>query len=304
MKNVQRMFVISTAVIGLTASVSACGGSSNATGSKPSQAVKLSAPVPTKWQSQKSIRVGIACDYPPFGFTDMGGKNSGYDAEVGRAIATYAFGDASKVKFTCVTTQNRIPYLQTNKIDVIISTLGYTQERTKTIDYSSPYFTSGAKLLVLADSKITGWPQIKNQTVITKTGTTASTFIGNCYKSSKQVQLGTTSDAVTALKDKRGVAFAEDGTLLLGLTATDKKLKVVGNDEATTPWGLGIRKGDTQTKAYVDAVLADMQKKDAFWAIFKKVVTDQAAVNAFAKNMPRPGQNIKYTSKDTLAVCS
>lgn len=304
MKSTQRVLVISAVTVGLAAPLAGCGSSDGKAADKSSSAVKLSVPVPEKWQNQKSVRVGIACDYPPFGFTDMEGKNAGYDAQVAKAISGYAFGDDSKVKFTCVTTQNRIPYLQTNKIDLIISTLGYTQERTKTIDYSSPYFTSGAKLLVLANSKITSWPQIKGQTVITKTGTTSSTFIGNCYKDSKQVRLESTSDAVTALKDNRGVAFAEDSTLLLGLTLKDKKLKVVGEDEATTPWGLGIRKGDTQTKKYVDAVLADMQKKDALWKIFTKVVTDKEAVSAFAKNMPRPGQNLTYTNKDTLTDCS
>ena len=62
------------------------------------------------------------------------------------------------MSFTCVTPQNRIPYLDTGKIDLIISTLGYTKERDETIDYSTPYFTSGAKLLVTDSSPINGWP--------------------------------------------------------------------------------------------------------------------------------------------------
>jgi hypothetical protein len=51
-------------------------------------------------------------------------------------------------------------------------------------------------------------------------------------------------------------------------------------------------------------VLADLQAKDTFWDIFGTVVTDEKARDAFAKNMPRPGQNIVYTDEDTLTDCS
>jgi len=140
--------------------------------------------------------------------------------------------------------------------------------------------------------------------VITKQGTTSSTFLTNCYSTSKQLQLDGTNDAVTALKDGRGAAFAEDSTLLLGLALKDDGLKVVGVDKAVTPWGLGIRKGETATKKWVDAVLGDLQKDDGFWRLFKQEVSDEAASEAFAKNMPRPGQNLKYSAEDTLAKCS
>ena len=203
-----------------------------------------------------------------------------------------------------MTPQNRIPYLQSKKIDLIVSTLGYTAERDKTIDYSVPYFTSGAKLLVAKDSAVTGWDSITGKPVITKQGTTSSTFLDNCYPTSKQLLLEGTSDAVRALKDGRGAAFVEDSTLLLGLTLKDDGLKVVGVDKAVTPWGLGIRQGDTATKKWVDAVLADLQKNDGLWGLFKQTVSNKEAVDAFAKNMPRPGQNITYSDEDTLARCS
>jgi polar amino acid transport system substrate-binding protein len=121
---------------------------------------------------------------------------------------------------------------------------------------------------------------------------------------SKQLLLDSTSDAAAALKADRGVAFAEDSTLLLGLTLKDPSLKVVGDDKAETPWGIGIKQGDQAAKQYVDAVLADLQAKDKLWEIFGSVVTDPKARDAFAKNMPRPGRNIVYTDEDTLTDCS
>lgn len=298
---------ITQALIAATAlalTITGCGGSDEPALDRPTKPVDVGVAAPGEWQDRGLIRVGIACDYPPFGYTDIEGENAGYDAEVARTLASYAFGDDSKLEFTCVTPQNRIPYLETNKIDLIISTLGYTQERDETIDYSTPYFSSGAKLLVPSDSDVAAWDDVHGETVITKTGTTSSTFLTNCYSDSNQLLLDSTSDAVKALEDTRAVAFAEDSTLLLGLTLNDKSLKVVGQDEAQTPWGIGIRQGDKATKKWVDAALADMRKNDTFWDIFSKVVDDKAAVEAFAENMPRPNQDIVYTGEDTLADCS
>lgn len=288
----------------LAATLSACGGSSGTDAAVSSKPVDVKVPVPAALASKGSITVGVACDYPPFGSTGVDGKNTGYDTDVARALARYAFGDESKVKFTCVTTQNRIPYLQTGKIDIIASTLGYTKERDETIDYSVPYFDSGNKLLVLKDSTVKGWEDIKGEPVVTKQGTTSSTYLQNCYPDSKQLLLEGTSDAVTALKDGRGAAFAEDSTLLLGLSLKDDTVKVVGQDKAETPWGLGIKQGDAETKAWVDAVLKDLQAKDGLWKIFTGAVEDKEAVKAFATNMPRPDQDIVYTDKDTLSDCS
>src|SRR6476661_7251859 len=158
-----RRLVSTVACVGATLALTACGGAPDARPQRPNAPVQLGAPVPPTWSAQGRVRVGIACDYPPFGYTDIEGKNAGYDAEVARTIAADAFGDESKVAFTCVTPQNRIPYLDTGKIDLIISTLGYTKDRDQTIDYSTPYFTSGAKLLVTDSSPINGWPDIKGK---------------------------------------------------------------------------------------------------------------------------------------------
>jgi polar amino acid transport system substrate-binding protein len=282
-----------------------CGsGGTAAAHSTPASATSLGVAVPAALKTQGTIKVGVACDYPPFGYTGINGDHAGFDTDVARTLATYAFGDASKVSFTCVTPQNRIPYLQTHKIDLIVSTLGYTQERAKAIDYSAPYFTSGVKLLVPKSSGVTGWTDIHGKTIITTQGTTASTYLTNCYADSKQLLFDNTSDDVSALTAGRAAAFAEDSTLLLDLALSNSNVKVVGVDKATTPWGIGIFKGDSATKQWVDAALKEMQSKDTFWAIFTKDVGNQSARQSFSRNMPRPGQNLEYTSKNTLTDCS
>lgn len=283
--------------------VTGCGQTADSQAQNTEPLAELDAALPEALASAGKINVGISCDYPPFGFIDIDNKNSGYDSDVARELAKYAFDDAEAVDFTCVTPANRIPYLETNKIDLIVSTLGYTAERDETIDYSTSYFTSGAKLLVPGDSDVTGWPDIDGKTAITKQGTTSSTYLQQCYPETEQLLLDSTSDAVTSLKQGRGAAFVEDSTLLLGLALTDEAVKVVGEDEATTPWGIGIKQGEEELKTWVDAALADMQANDSFYRIFQENVPNEEAQEAFSEAMPRPDTGIVEYSDATEFTC-
>src|SRR5438128_915073 len=62
---------------------------------------------------------GVKTDFPPFGYVDAQGKNLGFDVELGHLFAQALFGDPNKVEFVAVTSGNRIPFLQSGKIDII-----------------------------------------------------------------------------------------------------------------------------------------------------------------------------------------
>ena len=74
--------------------------------------------------------------HPPFGYQDTSGRNRGYDVEVARQFAQWAFGSRSRVDLTCVTTASRIGTLTSGRVDMIISTLTWTAAREQQIDYS------------------------------------------------------------------------------------------------------------------------------------------------------------------------
>ncbi|MGH9068051.1 MAG: transporter substrate-binding domain-containing protein, partial [Acidimicrobiales bacterium] len=87
----------------------------------------------------------MKCDYPPFGYVNAAGKNAGYGIDIVRKMAQYAFGNPNAVKFTCVTGSDRVGYLTTGRIDLIVATMSYTPARAKVIKFSAPYFDSGVK---------------------------------------------------------------------------------------------------------------------------------------------------------------
>ncbi len=100
-------------------------------------------------QKTKLIKIAIPTDFPPYGFVGIDLKPQGLDVEMANYIAAKM---GVKIELVPVTSANRIPYLQTKKADLVISTLGKNAEREKVIDFTaaySPFFQAiyGAKTL-------------------------------------------------------------------------------------------------------------------------------------------------------------
>ena len=86
--------------------------------------------------AKKSIAIAIPTDYAPYGFVGTDLKPQGLDVDMANLIAAKLGVQAELVP---VTSANRIPYLQTHKVDLVISTLGKTAEREKVIAFASAY---------------------------------------------------------------------------------------------------------------------------------------------------------------------
>lgn len=87
-------------------------------------------------KSAGAVKVGMLVDFPPFGIQDVSGKPDGYDADVAKALADYLGVQAQIVP---VTGPNRIPYLLSGQVDVLVASLGITEERAQKVDFSKPY---------------------------------------------------------------------------------------------------------------------------------------------------------------------
>lgn len=83
-----------------------------------------------------TVRIAVPQDFPPFGSVGADMAPVGYDVDTARLIAERL---GVKVEIVPVTSANRIPYLQTNKVDLVISSLGKNAEREKVIDFSAAY---------------------------------------------------------------------------------------------------------------------------------------------------------------------
>lgn len=93
-----------------------------------------------------TVKIGMLVDFPPFGIQDVAGKPDGYDADVAKALAAYLGVEPQIVP---VTGPNRIPYLLSGQVDVLVASLGITAERAEKVDFSTPY--AGISIAVYGD---------------------------------------------------------------------------------------------------------------------------------------------------------
>jgi polar amino acid transport system substrate-binding protein len=130
----RRHFVIAAAVLGAAAVLPAWMTSANAGTLEDIQ-------------KKGELSVGLLVDFPPYGTLNSENKPDGYDADVARLLAKDL---GLKLNLVPVTGPNRIPFLLTNKVDLLVASLAITPERAKQVQFSEPY---AAATVILYGSK-------------------------------------------------------------------------------------------------------------------------------------------------------
>ncbi|MFM0214505.1 transporter substrate-binding domain-containing protein [Paraburkholderia strydomiana] len=108
------------------------------------------------------LKVAVPEDYPPFGSVGPDMKPQGYDIDTAALLAKSM---NVKLELVPVNSANRIPYLQTNKVDLVISSLGKTPDREKVIDFSNAYAPYYQGVFGPADIKVSGPADLTGKTV-------------------------------------------------------------------------------------------------------------------------------------------
>ena len=108
--------------------------------------------------TKKKLQVGLLVDFPPFGLATGNNKYEGYDVDVATLMAKYLGVDLELVP---VTGPNRIPYLLTSKVDVLVASFGISPERARQVMFSIAYSSIDIVLLAPKATKITGPDDLK-----------------------------------------------------------------------------------------------------------------------------------------------
>jgi polar amino acid transport system substrate-binding protein len=108
------------------------------------------------------LKVAVPEDYPPFGSVGPDMKPQGYDIDTASMLARSM---NVKLELVPVNSANRIPYLQTGKVDLVISSLGKTPDREKVIDFSIAYAPYYQGVFGPADIKVSSPADLTGITV-------------------------------------------------------------------------------------------------------------------------------------------
>lgn len=221
-------------------------------------------PLPAKIKAAGVIHIGVKCDSPPFGSTGPDGKPVGIEVDMAKQIGVFAFGSADKADLSCVTSEARIPSLNGGKIDLILATLGRFPAREQVIDFSTDYFWGTSNVIVPKASPAKKLTDLAGKTVLIVKGGSQIKWLKDNIPDIQMMQLNTTADGVQALIQGRGEGFVGDGGLIWTLASNYPDLRVIEEGLDLGVNGIGIRKGEPELKAFVDAALAKL-KADGFY---------------------------------------
>lgn len=246
-------------------------------------------PLPQAIRDAGVLRAGVRCDQPPYGYRGSDGGFAGIETDMARQMAAWAFGSADRIELQCVTADNRIPQLNARRVDLLIATLGVTPERARVIDFSEPYRWGGSDLLVRRDSPIQRLDDVRNRTVIMLRGTTQALWFDANMPGLSTMRLNTASDALQALLQGRGEAYAHDAATLIVIAARDPNLRLVGEPFAVSDAAVGVRKNEPEWLAWINAALARMKAEGLYTAMLERhVPAEIRGPYTAAFNEPRP----------------
>lgn len=211
------------------------------------------------------VRIGVFGDKPPFGYIDEKGLNQGYDVAFAKRIAKELLGDENKVQFVVVEAANRVEFLKSDKVDIILANFTKTPERAEQVDFALPYMKVALGVAVPNDSDISSIEDLKGKTLIVNKGTTADAYFTKNYPDIKMLKYDQNTETFAALLDKRGDAVAHDNTLLFAWVKEHPNFKVVikelGDQDVIAP---AVKKGDKELKDFIDNLIIKLADENFF----------------------------------------
>lgn len=223
-------------------------------------------------KQRDKLVVGVKYDTRLFGLKDpKTGEVEGFDVDIAKALAKHLLGDESKLELKSVVSKTRIPLLQQGDIDAIIATMTITPERGQQVLFSEPYFNAGQSLLVKKGSPIKSIDDLKaGVRVISVKGSTPAKRISEGESGASVLEFDNYQDAFMALKTGKGDVLTTDNVILMGMSQQDPGYVVVGGTFSDEPYGIAVRKDETELVESINEFLEEIKSDGTYDAIYKK----------------------------------
>lgn len=231
----------------------------------------------------KVLNVGMSADQPPMTMTNREGGLMGFDVDLAKALAM-----AMNVKLEI----KRMPFgelmgaLEEDKIDMVLSNMSITPERTELVSFVGPYMMSGKSILTKNSvlSKIASPDEFnrKDLKLIALSNSTSAAFVRTVAPKAELIEIASYSDGVAMLIDGKADAMVADMTqcVLAVMRHPDSGLTTLGKPLTIEPIGIAISKDDPQFFNLVDNYLRSYEKTGVLTQLRKKWFEDNSWVAA------------------------
>ena len=202
----------------------------------------------------KEIKIAIPTDYPPYGFV-----GTGLDVEMANYIATKL---GVKVELIPVTSANRIPYLQTQKADLVISTLGKNPEREKVIDFTAAYAPFFQAVFASKSLNIKSFADLTGKSVAVTRGAMEDQELAKVAPPGVDVKrfedhAASISAFVSGQTQAIATSASTAGTIMVKNPNLQTEYKLLLKD---SPNFIGVAKGEDKLRLRVNEIIAEARK--------------------------------------------
>jgi polar amino acid transport system substrate-binding protein len=212
---------------------------------------------------------GVTSGARPFGFLDPQSRElTGYDVDFCEAVARQIGVRAEQV---AVSVEQRIPELNSGRIDLLVAVLGWTPERARQIDYSHRYFVSRQVVIARPESGIHSPSDLDGRKVSAAKGSTAEQYLRVIAPRARLLTFQDPSSGFMAFTQGKVDAMAvSDLTAIQFRHKSSLNFKTLLPPLKLEPWGLGVRKGDKELVGAVNRALENLETSGEAAAIFDK----------------------------------
>jgi ABC-type amino acid transport substrate-binding protein len=224
-----------------------------------------------------TLIIGTRTGSPPFAYVNKNNEWVGFSIDlVERAVLpglNKKLNKQIKVEKKESAPQTRIPLLSSNAVDLIAETMTDTQSRRDNVDFSLTFFVTGAQFLVKKGSPIKNIQTAAGRRIAAQQGSTNAKIIRERVPTAKLLEFPDQPAAFQALAQGQVQAYTNDGIQLAGLRAKAPKPEewaVVGEFYSYEPYGMAIRKNDSDFRQIVNVGLMEAISSGLYFEIYDK----------------------------------
>lgn len=219
-----------------------------------------------------TLVIGVFSDKKPFGYVDENGDYQGYDVYFARRLAQDL---GVELKLVSVDAPNRVEYLTSAKVDIILANFTVIPARAEVVDFALPYMKVALGVVSPDSALITTPKQLAGKTLIVSKGTTAETYFAENHPEVRLLKFDTYTEAFNALLDGRGDALSTDNTEVLAWALENPGFTVgiesLGSLDTIAP---AVQKGNDTVRAYIDEEIKALAAENFFHADFDATLKD------------------------------
>lgn len=201
------------------------------------------------------LRVAVPQDFPPFGSVGRDMQPRGYDIDMARYLAE---GLGVKLELITVTSANRIPYLQTGRADLVISSLGKNPERERAIDFTDAYAPFFLGVFGTSDVAVSAPADLAGKAVGVTRGAVEDMELEKVVPATARIQRFEDNNTTLSAYLSGQVQLIATGNLVAAEIAERRpnrapQAKFMLKD---SPCYIGLRQGEDALKARVNELIA------------------------------------------------